>query len=210
MKLTNDMGPSLTTTNKILWKHWIKRSLHFLTLPFFINVSFHTIPEWNIFITLSRHNFPKICTLTWTWNAPGSFQALFEAHATKTITKKNRPYPRNIIIVKWSGSFNFWLVKGARNSFKHLGRWKFEDPWKPSWLRVLRKLGLTIASTWDGFEPQANHAFDLDREIPLDQCQARGEAGQLTGICLRRISPGWGFWPGIMHLICQFQRVDKK
>ena len=36
-----------------------------------------------------------------------------------------------------------------------------------------------------------------------------GGGGQHTGISLWRISPEWGFWPDIMHLICQFQRVDE-
>ena len=37
-----------------------------------------------------------------------------------------------------------------------------------------------------------------------------GGVGQLTGIWLWHISPGWGFWSDIMHLIFQFYVVEEK
>lgn len=46
------------------------------------------------------------------------------------------------------------------------------------------------------------------------QCQAQGRwgggFGQPMGIWLWCISPGWGFWSDIMHLIFQFYIVEEK
>ena len=48
-------------------------------------------------------------------------------------------------------------------------------------------------------------ALDITEVMHLSMSSPRGGCGQPTRIWLWRISPGWGFWPDVVHLICQFQ-----